>query len=98
MMQRTICHRDDRLSIIEESDLWIVTCAGHGELRTNATACDVLARYEWKDPRSRKQLGQYILLMLQRGAVCVIEQAAGAAALRLKVFAVHQFSGIRLSV
>ncbi len=98
MMQRAVIDRDEGLLIVKKTDLWIVDCTGHRELCPNATACDCLAWNKWQNSRSRKQLSQNILLVLQRGVVWVVKLAAGATALRLKVFAVHQLPGIRLSV
>ena len=98
MMQRTIINRDDRLLIIKKTDLQIVEGARNSQLCANATAGDFGTRYKWQTPRFRKQLSQDILLVLQCGVVCLVQLAAGATVLRLKVFAVHQLSGIRLSV
>ncbi len=80
VMQRAIINRDECLLIVEEPDLRIVEGSGHGELCPNATASDFPARDEWQAPRFRKQARQDIQLVLQRGVVCVVEQAAGTAA------------------
>ena len=89
MVQRAIIDRNDCLLIIEETDLRVLECSGHCELRSNATAGDFPRRFKWQDPRIGKQLSQDILLVSQRGVVCVVQQAARAAAVRFKVFAVH---------